>query len=293
MYDFKAIYRPSTVAEAIQLLAEHAGSLVLAGGSDILIKIREGRLAGAELVSIYELDCLRGISLAEDGSIRILPLTSFSHVERNPIIQAHIPVLASAVGMVGGPQIRNIGTIGGNICNGVTSADSASTLKALDAELEITGPNGLRRISIHDFYQGPGKVALAPAELLTCIVIPKESYENCFGAYLKYAMRSAMDIATLGCSVNVRLAEDLRHISRLRIAYGVASATPMRCLETEQAACGALVQPALIEQLQTGIEREIMPRTSWRASKEFRTHIARELVKRAFVASVQAAGGEL
>lgn len=293
MYDFQAIYRPHSVDEAVALLAAHPKAIVLAGGSDVLIKIREGRLAGAELVSIFQIDALRGISLDENGNLRILPLTSFSHIEKDPLVQQHVPVLGQAVGLVGGPQIRNIGTIGGNICNGVTSADGASTLKALDAVLEITGPAGLRTLSIHDFYVGPGKVALAQGELLTCILIPRDSYENTFGAYIKYAMRSAMDIATLGCSVNVRLTEDKARIHRLRIAYGVASATPMRCFQTEAAAQGALVNKDLIGQLQEGVLQEIMPRTSWRASKEFRIHIAKETLARAFTASILAAGGTL
>ena len=109
--------------------------------------------------------------------------------------------------MVGGPQIRNIGTIGGNTCNGVTSADSASTLHAWDAVIELTGKNGVRRLPIHDFYIKAGKVDIRAedGEIQTAVLIPKESYENCFGHYIKYAMRNAMDIATLGTSVNVRL----------------------------------------------------------------------------------------
>lgn len=108
---------------------------------------------------------MRGISYEEDGAIRIGSLTSFSHITKDPIIQKHINVLGEAVDMVGGPQIRNIGTIGGNTCNGVTSADSASTLHAWDAIVEITGPDGVRRIPIHDFYIKAGVVDLKPAEI--------------------------------------------------------------------------------------------------------------------------------
>lgn len=97
-------------------------------------------VAQKELVSIYKIDEMRGISYEEDGAIRIGSLTSFSHITKDPIVQKHINVLGEAVDMVGGPQIRNIGTIGGNTCNGVTSADSASTLHAWDAIVEITGP---------------------------------------------------------------------------------------------------------------------------------------------------------
>ena len=144
----------------------------------MLISIRHGKLAGCSLVSIYGLDELRGVSMQEDGSIKIGALTSFSHITNNPIIQKYITVLGEAVDEIGGPQIRNIGTIGGNISNGVTSADSASTLFALNAKLEITGPEGKRIIPISEYYVGPGKVSLKNGEILTAIYITKENYEN-------------------------------------------------------------------------------------------------------------------
>ena len=152
MYDIKALYEAENVSHAIQLLAEHPQAQIIAGGSDVLVQIREGKRAGAELVSIYGLDDLRGICLEEDGMLRIGSLTSFSHITKDPLIQKYIPVLGEAVDMVGGPQIRNIGTIGGNTCNGVTSADSASTLFAWDAVIELTGLEGIRRIPIQEFY---------------------------------------------------------------------------------------------------------------------------------------------
>lgn len=122
MYDIKALYEAENVQDAIRLLTEHPQAQIIAGGSDVLVQIREGKRAGAELVSIYGLDELRGVSLEEDETLRIGSLTSFSHITKNELIQKYIPVLGEAVDMVGGPQIRNIGTIGGNTCNGVTSA---------------------------------------------------------------------------------------------------------------------------------------------------------------------------
>lgn len=116
MYDLKALYEAESVAHAIQLLQEHPEAQIIAGGSDVLVQMREGRRAGKELVSIYRIDEMRGISYEEDGAIRIGSLTSFSHITKDPIIQKHINVLGEAVDMVGGPQIRNIGTIGGNTC---------------------------------------------------------------------------------------------------------------------------------------------------------------------------------
>jgi len=151
MYDIKELYEAESLEHAIRLRVEHPEAHIIAGGSDVLVQIREGRRAGVELISIYTLDELRGVSLDENGAIRIGSLTSFSHITRDPIIQKYISVLGEAVDTVGGPQIRNIATIGGNTCNGVTSADSASTLHAYEAIVELTGPDGIRRIPIRDF----------------------------------------------------------------------------------------------------------------------------------------------
>lgn len=293
MYDFEALYEANSVSDAIRLLTEHPGARIIAGGSDVLIKLREGALAGCELVSIYGLDELRGVSLDEDGTLRILPLTSFSHITKNPLVRKHIPVLGEAVVMVGGPQIRNIGTIGGNVCNGVTSADSASTLMAWDAVMELTGPGGVRLVPIQEFYVSAGKVALAHNELLTAILLHKESYEGYFGHYIKYAMRNAMDIATTGCSVNVKLSADQKTVEDARIGFGVAGPVPMRAPSAERAAKGKPVSMETALAFGKAATEDVHPRTSWRATKEFRLHLAEELSKRAFIEAARRAGGEL
>ena len=293
MYDMKALYEAESVSHAIELLTAHPEAKIIAGGSDVLIQMREGRLAGCELVSIYGLDELRGISMDEDGTIRILPLTSFSHITRHPIIQEHINVLGEAVDMVGGPQIRNIGTIGGNTCNGVTSADSASTLHAYDAIMEITGPDGVRQLPIKEFYIKAGKVALEHNELLTAILIRKQSYEGYKGHYIKYAMRNAMDIATTGCSVNVKLSADKKTIEHARIAYGVAAPVPMRAMSPEAVASGKPVSMETVQAFGEAALQDVNPRTSWRATKEFRLHLAKELAMKALIEAIKLSGGEL
>ncbi len=293
MYDIKALYEAESVKDAVRLLVEHPEAQIIAGGSDVLVQMREGKRAGKELVSIYGIDDMRGVCYEEDGAIRIGSLTSFSHITKDPIIQKHINVLGEAVDMVGGPQIRNIGTIGGNTCNGVTSADSASTLHAWDAVIEITGPEGVRRIPIHDFYIKAGTVDLRPGELQTAIIIPKISYEGYFGHYIKYAMRNAMDIATTGCSVNVKLSPDKKTFQDVRIAYGVAGTVPMRAPSAEAKIKG---QPLCTEQVKAfaqAVLEDIRPRDSWRASKAFRQHIAAVLAERALKESIRLAGGEI
>lgn len=293
MYDIKELYEANSIEEAIKLRVEHPEAHIIAGGSDVLIKMREGKLAGVELISIYAIDALRGVSIDDEGAIRIGPLTSFSHINRNPIIQENIGVLGDAVDTIGGPQIRNIGTIGGNVCNGVTSADSASTLFAWDAQVELTGSEGIRRLPIGEFYIKPGTVDLGTDEIMTAIIVPKESYENTFGCYIKYAMRNAMDIATLGCSVNVQLSEDKKTFERVRIAYGVAGPIPLRASTAEAAANGNTVSTETVETFSKTVIEDIKPRDSWRAAKSFRQHLAVELAKRAMIEAVKRSGGDI
>ena len=291
MYDLKTLYEARTVRDAVRLRLEHPQAQILAGGTDVLVQMREGKRAGAELISIYGIDEMRGVSLDAEESVRIGSLTSFSHITRDPIIQKYINVLGEAVDMVGGPQIRNAGTIGGNTCNGVTSADSASTLFAWDAVIELTGAEGVRRIPIQEFYLSAGKVDIRPDEIQTAILIPKASYQGCFGHYIKYAMRNAMDIATTGCSVNVVLSEDKRTIRRARIAYGVAGPVPLRARTAEKTAEGRPFTAETAEAFAAAVLEDIRPRDSWRASKAFREHIAVELAQRCLIEAGRRAGG--
>ena len=291
MYDIENYYNAETIKEAVLLLKEHPDARIISGGSDVLIKIREGKMAGTSLVSIRDIKEIRGIRLMDSGDIFIGAATTFSHVTKDPVIQKLIPVLGEAVDQVGGPQVRNIGTIGGNTCNGVTSADSASTLFALDAIIELTGPEGIRRLPIREFYIKAGKVDIRQGELQTGILIPKQSYQGYRGHYIKYAMRNAMDIATLGCSANVKLSEDKTVIEDVRIAYGVAGPIPMRAVHAEEAGRGKEVSARILEEIAEQVLFDIHPRDSWRASKAFREHIARVLCQRALKEAIVRTGG--
>ena len=293
MYDMRAYYESASVEDAIRLRIEHPEAHIIAGGSDVLVQMREGKRAGVELISIFMLDELRGVKLDEDGTLRIGSLTSFSHITKDPLIQKYINVLGEAVDQVGGPQIRNIGTIGGNTCNGVTSADSASTLHAWEAIVELTGKDGKRLVPIKDFYLKAKVVDIHPDEIQTAILIPKESYENTYGAYIKYAMRNALDIATNGCSVNVRLSADKKTFERVRVAYGVAGPIPMRAPNAEAFINGKEVTLENIEAFSQKVLEDINPRDSWRASKALRQHVAVESAKRCIIESVKRAGGAL
>lgn len=295
MYDLSAFYQAASVQEVVALRLEHPEAIVIAGGTDVLVQMREGRLAGKSLISIRGIPELETITLDEEENLRIGSLMTFTHITDHPLIQRYINVLGQAVDQVGGPQIRNAGTIGGNTCNGVTSADSASTLFAWDALIELTGRSGVRRVPIQEFYLRAGVVDLRAeeGEIQTAILIPKTSYERTYGHYIKYAMRNAMDIATLGTSVNVRLSEDKKTFERVRVAFGVAGPVPLRAVSAEAALCGQPVTAETVEKFGRAVLEDIHPRDSWRASKAFREHIARETAKQALTESVRLAGGEL
>lgn len=293
MFDFASLYQATSVDDAVSALEKDPEALVIAGGTDVLIKIREGELQGCRLVSIHGLSELAGVTLDKEGTLHLGALTTFHGVSGSELVRRLVPFLGEAVDQAGGPQLREMGTIGGNVCNGVTSADSASTLMALDAVLRVRGPEGQRDIPISEWYKGVGRVALRHGELLTGILIPEDRYRGFSGHYIKYAQRSAMDIATLGTSVNVRLSEDKKTVERCRIAFGVAGPVPMRAEHAEAAANDRPLSMDLAEEFARAVLEDINPRDSWRASKAFRQHIAVESARRAFVESARLAGGVL
>ena len=293
MYDIKSIYRAKSVADAIRALRADPSAIVIAGGTDVLIKIREGKLAGCSLVSIHDLAGeLAGVTLSPGGDVEIGPLTTFRGVTYSDVIRQTIPVLGEAADMAGGPQLRAAGTIGGNVCNGITSADTASTLVALDAVLRVRGPKGERDVPISEWYQGVGRVALAPYELLVKIIIPRDNYAGYTGHYIKYAQRAAMDIATLGVSCLVKLTDDKKAVDDAALAFGVAGPVPMRAPSAEAAVRGLPIEEA-ISVIGKAALADVNPRTSWRASREFRIQLIEELSPRALREAARKGGAHV
>ena len=293
MYDIQSIYQATSVDDAIRALQADPSALVIAGGTDVLIKIREGKLAGCSLVSIHELTGeLSGVTLSPGGDVEIGPLTTFRGVTFSDVIRQTVPVLGEAADMAGGPQLRAAGTIGGNVCNGITSADTASTLVALDAVLRVRGPKGERDVPISEWYQGVGRVALAPYELLVKIIIPRDNYAGYTGHYIKYAQRDAMDIATLGVSYLVKLTDDKKTVDDAALAFGVAGPVPMRAPSAEAAVRGLPIEEA-IAVIGKAALADVNPRTSWRASKEFRIQLIEELSPRALREAARKGGADV
>ena len=294
MFDISFLYEAKDVKDAIKKLSENENSEIISGGTDVLIRVREGKDAGMGLVSIHNISELKGVKLEDDGTIVIGAGTSFHDITYNEIIKKHIPSLGEAVNTVGGPQIRETGTIGGNICNGATSADSASTMTALEADIILEGPNGERTVNIKDFYTGPGKTVRDRYEVCKCFKIKKENYENYYGYYFKYGKRKSLEIATLGCSVLVRLNNAKDAIDDVKIAYGVAAPTPSRAYKAEEYAKGKkLDDNTLLDIFAEKALSDMKPRDSWRASKEFREQLIKEMAKRSLVNSIRRAGGKI
>jgi len=289
LYDIENLYIAYSVEEAVRALRERPGAKPVAGGTDILVSVREGKLAGCSLVDIRNIDELRGIS-SEEGAVRIGPLTTFSQLAEDKLIMEFVPILAEAALTVGGPQLRNTGTIGGNIANGATSADMAPALLALNAELTLVSPTGVRCLPLTRFYVSAGKTVLAPDELITGLSVSVADYEGYFGHYVKYSQRNAMDIATLSCACLCKLSPDRRTVIDVRLAFGVAGPVPMRAFQTEEKIRGLSLREALVAVGKLAAE-EIDPRTSWRASREFRLALAQELSRRTLEKAVLTGGG--
>jgi xanthine dehydrogenase FAD-binding subunit len=288
MFNISVLQEPETLESAVEMLHADSGLRVIAGGTDVLIRLQHGAEGWSQLLSLRNIKELEAISMRADGTIVIGATAPFARIFQDPVIRRHLPSLAEAAVSMGGPQIRNVATIGGNICNGAVSGDSASTLFALDALLKLNRLDGERIIPIHEFYAGPGKVHLQPGELLTAILIPRDSYAGTGGHYIKFAMRKAMDIATLGVSVICRVRDGA--FQELRIGLGVAAPVPIRCVEAEAYARGRQVTQECCQEIGRLAVKASKARTSWRASKDYREHLIAVLTERAVAEAAKRAG---
>ena len=291
MFDLSSFYQAGSVRDALDALVRDERAMVISGGTDVLVQCREGKLAGCSLVSVHGLPELTGAQVEPDGTLAIGAATPFADVTRSEAVNACAPMLAEAADTVGGPQTREAGTIGGNVCNGAVSADTAPTLLCYGARLRLESLAGTREVPLAEFYTGPGKTVRRRDELLTQILIAREDYAGFFGRYIKYGKREAMEISTLGCGALLRLAPDGRAIDALRLAFGVAAPTPARCPDAEALAVGQPYTAALADRVAEAALAALHPRESWRAGKAFREQLIRELCRRALREAYQRAGG--
>jgi xanthine dehydrogenase FAD-binding subunit len=291
MFDIESYHKADSVDKAISLLSQNPNAIPIAGGTDVLVRLRQGNPDYGHIVDIHDVADLKKIMIEADGTIVVGSGATFTDLITSPIITENIPVLAQGAGAVGGPQVRNQATVGGNICNGAPSADSAAPLLVLNAMVELKGPQGLRRIPLHEFYQGPGRVDREQAEIMTALRIAPDDFQCWVSSYQKYAMRDAMDIATIGCAL--ACLPQGKQLDKLRLAFTVAGPTPLRCWKTEEKARGAALDQSLVQLVGESVLGDLRPRDSWRAPKDLRQQIIKTLAQRVLIQVLQQLGVSL
>ena len=291
MYDITGTYKAQTAEEALELLREHPGAVLVSGGTDVFVKLKNRKLKNAELIYIREITDLSGIQILSNGTIRIGAATPFDEICCSSELRERIPALCEACNQVGSPQIRNIATIGGNLCNGAVSDDSIPILLVYDAELEILSECGTHILPVTKFHTGPGRTVLdSHREIVTAVVIHPEHYRNVSAAYTKFGQRNAMEIATIGCAASVRLDKDKKYIEQLHLAFGVAAPTPVRTVKLENAVKGMEAGAQLYQYVEKHVLEELHPRDSWRASLELREQLIRTLSVRTIKTAIARQG---
>jgi len=258
--------------QAVSLLGSREDAKALAGGHSLipLLKLRFSR--PSLLVDIGRID---GLSYVRDAGewLAIGAMTRYKAIREDPLVQEHCPIVSHTAGLIGDPQVRHRGTIGGSLAHGDPASDLPAVMLALGAELVIVGPEGERTVPVAEFFRGVFETAVAPGELLTEIRIPKLGGAWTGWSYLKYTRR-AQDWATVGVAAIVRHEHDAA-VAEARIALTNMGATPLRATAAEQALVAGDVDPAA--HMADGAD----PPSDVGASAEFRSHLARVMGKRA------------
>ena len=275
------LYTPTSVAEACQLKKEVKGTF-LAGGTDVLVAMHGGKKYDV-LIDLKGIEELRGIRETEDALV-IGALTPHHAIEESHYYQEHYSALWEGCSQVGSVQIRYRGTIGGNLCNAVPSADSIGPLLVFGASCVIASADGERTVPLSEFFVGPKKTVLGEGELLKAIVVPKPAPKT-GSCYIKYTRRRAMDLALCGCSVLITLDEQ-DAITAARVSMTTSAPTPVRSAAAEAYLAGKKAGDVDLEELGKLTAGDASPRTSWRSSAEFRIELIKELVGRAFATAL-------
>ncbi len=276
---------PQTLDEACTL--KQQGGQILAGGTDVLVSMHGGALFPKMLVDIKGLSELQGAFCTEQG-LDLGALTTHREIEVWDIVRNSYTALYEGCSQVGSMQIRYRGTLGGNICNAVPSADSIGPLLVFDARCVTFGPEGERTLPLAEFFTGAKRTVLKQNELLKRILVPAPA-ANSGSCYTKFTRRNAMDLALYGVSCYVELAGE--HIANARIALTTAAPTPIRAYETEALLIGRVPDETLMAEAGKCARSEARPRSSWRSSAEFRLALTEELTARTVSTAVRRAKG--
>ena len=302
-------HKPQTVREAIDLMEGLENAKYIAGGTDVMVLIRQKKLAPARLISLRNIGDLN--YMKTEGGLRIGSAVTHNSIAKNDFIQRRYSALADAAKKVGSLQIRNVATMGGNICNAAPSADTACPLLVLDASVVIAGKAGEREMYLDDFFLGPNKVALEKGEIVKGFTMPAFG-ENTGSAYFKHTRRQAMDLPMLGVAARVtidiggsevgckdafctvdsisnilkRLEDEKLVCEDVRIAMGVVAPRPIRARKAEEALKGKVISEKLFEEIGEIAASESQPRDSIRGEAWYRRDMVKVLTKRAILKAV-------
>lgn len=277
---------PTSVAEAVTLLAQGGETArPLAGGTDLIVMAREYRRDVALMVDVKRIPELLELSYEPARGLRLGAAVPCYRIYEDPQIQRLYPALVDSASLIGGIQIQNRATIGGNLCNASPAADSIPTLIVLRAVCHIAGPAGERTVPVEQFCTGPGRTVLGPGELLVWLEIPPPAPRS--GArFLRFIPRNEMDIAVVNAAVAVTLDETRRRIAGARVAVGAAAPTPLLVEEAGRLLTGAPLEPEAWEPALEAVRAATRPITDMRGSAAQRRHLAGVLVRRALEGAI-------
>lgn len=270
---------PTTVDDAVAMLAAQDGDCrILAGGTDLLVRMRSGFAEPDAVMDIKRIDDLRRIS-REDGGFRIGAAVSGAEMAEDADLVSAWPGVVEAACLIGSTQIQGRATMAGNLCNASPAADSVPAMVAARATARIAGPDGIRDVPVSEVPAGPGKTTLAPGEFVTSIFLPARP-DNAADAYLRFIPRTEMDIAVVGCGVSLTLDAD-GTCTDACVALGAVAPTVIDVPEAAAALIGTTLDDAAMEALATACSAAANPISDKRGTVEFRTHVSGVLARRA------------
>jgi len=278
-------FEPQTVKEAVVLLGQYKrGAKLLAGGTDLMVGMKEGFVKPRYLINLKTIKELDKIVYSKKEGLSVGSLTTWTDILSSRAILQYYPILREAASLIGCYQIRNRGTIGGNICHASPSADSAPALMVYGAQCVISGSRRERVIPIEEIFCGVQKTSLKPEEILTGFRIPTPDPKS-KGCYLKFSPRKAMDLPIVGVAALIWTANGT--FEGVRIALGAVAPTPIRARRAEKFLVGKPINDESIRKAAEEAVNESKPITDWRASREYRLGLVRELTCQAITQSLQ------
>jgi carbon-monoxide dehydrogenase medium subunit len=276
MVDYEVVM-VSSLREAVRALRA-PGAMALAGATDLLPAMRRREIRPRRLVDVKRIPELSGVKRARAG-LRIGAATKVAELLENPLIAEEAPVLAEAAVDFASPAVRNLATIGGNLCQGSPSADLALPLLALGARAQVYDQGGRRELELSDFFLGVNKTVLGRSGILVAVLVPRLPART-GAAFEKMCVRRAMDLAMVGAAAAVTLAPDGRLCRQARIALGAVAPTPMLARRAQARLEGEVVTPALIRAAAEEAAAEARPVSDLRASVGCRRHMVKALTAR-------------